>query len=240
MDDLRPTDSASPSAEDLGADAPDRHGHLAPIEDGLDFINTGRLVRGRRIEELGDVDAILGWLADHKLLHDDARARLRSRYEGDPALCEDDLDRIRHVRDALRGLLEANVANRPPSTADLRAVNRALRTHLVYVLVPARDGVSLDHQHVGDPIAGAVERLAECIARELSQGSPDRLRFCESPDCGEAFIDRSRTGRRRWCDMATCGNRAKAARLRERRRVSAATAAATTEARRLVSIEPSA
>jgi predicted RNA-binding Zn ribbon-like protein len=30
------------------------------------------------------------------------------------------------------------------------------------------------------------------------------------------FFDSSPTGRRRWCDMATCGNRAKAARHRAR------------------------
>jgi len=34
------------------------------------------------------------------------------------------------------------------------------------------------------------------------------------------FYDISRTGRRRWCDMATCGNRAKAARHRARARAS--------------------
>jgi predicted RNA-binding Zn ribbon-like protein len=32
------------------------------------------------------------------------------------------------------------------------------------------------------------------------------------------FYDESPTGRRRWCDMSTCGNRAKAARHRARRK----------------------
>jgi predicted RNA-binding Zn ribbon-like protein len=239
MDDERPLPVTPGSTSYLEPLEPDRHGHTAPIEDGLEFINTGRLVRGRRIEELGDSEAFLAWLSNHTLIHDDARARLRARHAAEPAVEAEDLDHVRRVRDALRGLLEANVDGRPPEPADLRLVNRALRTHYAYVLVPAADGVSLDHEHVGDPIAGALERLAECVARELSQGRPDRLRFCESPDCGEAFIDRSRTGRRRWCDMATCGNRAKAARLRERRRNSAAESTER-DARLLGSIEPSA
>ncbi|MEI8333026.1 MAG: ABATE domain-containing protein [Chloroflexota bacterium] len=240
MDDLR-TGARSPSdADEHGIAAPDRHGHLAPIEDGLEFINTGRLVRGRRVEELVDPDAMIAWLTAHNLLHDDARARLRARYATVPSSGEAAVALMRHVRDALRGLLEANVAGRSPAAADLRVVNGALRARSVYVLIPAPDGVSFDHEHVGDPIAGALERLAECVARELSQGRPDLMRFCESPDCGEAFIDRSRTGRRRWCDMATCGNRAKAARLRERRRASATIDAAVPDAPRLVSIEPSA
>ena len=240
MHDLRPIAPPLSGGDEHGHHALDRHGHLAPIEDGLEFINTGRLVRGRRIEEVGDPEATLAWLGGHNLLHDDAKARLRARYLADPAVGEADVALIQRVRDALRGLLEANVADRPAAAVDLRTVNRALRTNYVYVLVPAPDGVSLDHQHVGDPIEGALERLAECVARELSQGRPDRLRFCESPDCGEAFIDRSRTGRRRWCDMATCGNRAKAARLRQRRRVSAALDVAAPDAPRVVSIEPSA
>lgn len=222
---------AHPSAPTLlvSDDAPhdvDRHGHNAPLEDCLDFVNTGRLVRGKRTHEFaGPTDAI-EWFAARNLAHDDARQRLLARYASDPAAGEADLASIRRVRDAMRGLLEAAVSGRPPSRADLRTVNRTLQTHYVYVLVPAADGISLSHRHLGDTIAGALGRLAEALARELSQGMPERLRICESPDCSEAFIDRSRTGRRRWCDMATCGNRAKAARHRERRRMLAAAGSA--------------
>lgn len=212
-------------SDDRPVDA-DRHGHTAPIEDCLDFVNTGRLVRGRRAHEFaGPADAI-EWFAARNLAHDDARQRLLSRYGADPATGAADLEIIRRVRDAMRGLLKSAVAGRPPARGDLRTVNRILRTHYVYVLVPATDGVSLGHRHLGDPIAGALGRLAETLARELSQGTPERLRICESPDCNEAFIDRSPTGRRRWCDMATCGNRAKAARHREKRRLMTAVASA--------------
>ena len=48
--------------------------------------------------------------------------------------------------------------------------------------------------------------------------SPDlrRLRIC--PNCHWLFIDRSRNASRRWCDMLTCGNRAKAERHQRRHR----------------------
>jgi predicted RNA-binding Zn ribbon-like protein len=45
-----------------------------------------------------------------------------------------------------------------------------------------------------------------------------RIRECEAPDCNWLFIDQSRGGRRRWCDMSTCGNRAKARRYYDRHR----------------------
>jgi predicted RNA-binding Zn ribbon-like protein len=38
------------------------------------------------------------------------------------------------------------------------------------------------------------------------------LRRCANPECLWLFIDASKSGNRRWCDMASCGNRAKAAR----------------------------
>lgn len=44
----------------------------------------------------------------------------------------------------------------------------------------------------------------------------ERVHLCEGPGCGWMFVDRSKAGRRRWCDMALCGNRAKAREFRAR------------------------
>ncbi len=44
----------------------------------------------------------------------------------------------------------------------------------------------------------------------------ERLKRCENPRCGWLFVDRSRNRSRRWCEMATCGNRAKARRRARR------------------------
>jgi predicted RNA-binding Zn ribbon-like protein len=37
-----------------------------------------------------------------------------------------------------------------------------------------------------------------------------RLRQCANPQCRWLFLDDSKAGTRRWCSMASCGNRAKA------------------------------
>ena len=49
-----------------------------------------------------------------------------------------------------------------------------------------------------------------------------RLRICQGPDCSWLFIDSSKAGRRRWCDMAVCGNAAKSRRFLARSRLRAA------------------
>ncbi len=128
------------------------------------------------------------------------------------------LARLRRLRAAMRGVLVSAVERKSPDLADLAEINRAMRTHYIYELVPAQDGISLEHRHQGDPVDGAMSRLAESVARELIQGMPERLRICDNPACREVCTDTSRTGRKRWCDMSTCGNRAKVARHRARLR----------------------
>ncbi|OPX12458.1 CGNR zinc finger domain-containing protein, partial [Gordonia sp. i37] len=41
---------------------------------------------------------------------------------------------------------------------------------------------------------------------------PDRIRQCQHPQCVLWYLDTSRSGTRRWCSMAICGNRTKARR----------------------------
>lgn len=46
----------------------------------------------------------------------------------------------------------------------------------------------------------------------LVRRAPDRIRRCAGERCVLHFFDTSQNGRRRWCSMATCGNRDKASR----------------------------
>ena len=192
-------------------------GHLARLQTGLDFVNTLDLWPVSH-DHLDSPATALDWLVEHDLMHREARVHLLAQYESSPATGLEMLSRIGRVRQAMRGVLEAAAARRAPNATDLDELNRALRTHYIYELLPATDGVSLDHRHQGDPVDGAMARLAESIARELIQGDTSRLRICDDPHCKWVFKDTSRTGKRRWCSMRSCGNRAKVARHRARRK----------------------
>jgi predicted RNA-binding Zn ribbon-like protein len=52
----------------------------------------------------------------------------------------------------------------------------------------------------------------------LTKGRLERLKRCPGPGCGWLFLDHSKNGSRRWCAMATCGNRTKGRRHRARQR----------------------
>jgi hypothetical protein len=64
--------------------------------------------------------------------------------------------------------------------------------------------------------------LLSSVARDaidvLGGSRAARLKRCEGSRCALLFVDTSRSGRRRWCSMERCGNRAKVAAHRRRRK----------------------
>jgi predicted RNA-binding Zn ribbon-like protein len=208
------------AAETSHASVP--HGHQVTLETGLEFINTLEQKKGLPVDHLESAQTALQWFSANDLLHRDMLAAQSERLGEEPQSGERALARIRRVRAAMRELVDASVSHRPADARQVDEINRAMRAHYVTYLVPGPDGVSLDHRHEGDPIEGALGRLAESVAREVSQGHPERLRVCANDECRWVFNDTSRTGTRRWCDMSTCGNRAKVARHRARKREEAA------------------
>jgi predicted RNA-binding Zn ribbon-like protein len=63
--------------------------------------------------------------------------------------------------------------------------------------------------------------IVRSAAELLSSDERTLLRECAAETCSWLFLDRSRSRRRRWCDMATCGNRAKARRHYQRKKARA-------------------
>lgn len=56
--------------------------------------------------------------------------------------------------------------------------------------------------------------LAHAAATVLVETDLKRLKKCANSECVLVFKDTSKSGRRRWCSMDTCGNRAKVATFR--------------------------
>jgi predicted RNA-binding Zn ribbon-like protein len=193
------------------------HAHDVSLDDTLDFLNTDDTDDGFPAERLPSLDAALDWFVTRGVIHGEGADGVRRQAEADTLRGERELARVHAVRGALREVAQAVVDHRPPAPSALETVNRALHARQVIELVPSNDGcVAVDHRHVGDPIDDALARLTDPLVTELVSGHPERIKVCESDRCNWVFYDTSRTSRRRWCDMATCGNRAKAARHRAR------------------------
>lgn len=192
------------------------HRHTATLDDTFDFLNTDSLDgSGHRVEELAALTDATGWLAEHGLLHREEARRIEALPR---RRAEDSLMHVRAARAAMREIVEALVAARPADPAALEVVNAVLRARTVPELVVGDGSPTVGHRHVGEPLDGALAGLAEPLIVLVTAGEVDRLRICANDGCRWVFHDTSPTGRRRWCSMASCGNRAKAARHRARKR----------------------
>jgi predicted RNA-binding Zn ribbon-like protein len=115
---------------------------------------------------------------------------------------------IWHVADAL-------LDRRPIPEGDRSVLNElAMKPCLVPRLLPGPTRTWAGAQHA--------RSLLSSVARDAIDvlGGPraTRLKRCEGSRCALLFVDTSRSGRRRWCSMERCGNRAKAAAHRRRRK----------------------
>lgn len=173
----------------------------------LDFINTAYGAEGQAREVLSGDAAVVAWLQAAGLLEpsfDGAPKGLAklahelraaaSRLVREPGRMDpDDLALVDRIREQGRPLVELE---RDPGGARLREVRRR------------RD----------DGRASLLEPVASALAGLLTEGDLGRVRSCEAHDCTLLFEDTTRSGRRRWCSMALCGNRMKVAAFRSRTR----------------------
>ncbi|MDE3176134.1 MAG: CGNR zinc finger domain-containing protein, partial [Pseudomonadota bacterium] len=68
------------------------------------------------------------------------------------------------------------------------------------------------------PIEATLGPICLSALKLLQSADCGRVRQCPGDLCGWLFHDASRNGRRRWCEMQVCGNRAKQKRFAERAR----------------------
>jgi predicted RNA-binding Zn ribbon-like protein len=188
------------------------------LDAAIDFVNTAGLSRGKAFEDLTSADDAVHWLhAAGFLSHETALAEAR-RFSADPGAAERAVRAARATRAGLRELIDALAEEREPRADAIAAVNGALRVEETAQLVPAGMRLRVAFRRSGEPFDQALATIARLVADELSEGRPERFRVCENDTCRWAFYDKSRPGTRRWCEMSSCGNRAKAARHRARQR----------------------
>jgi predicted RNA-binding Zn ribbon-like protein len=127
-----------------------------------------------------------------------------------PAVSEAEFARALEVREAVYRLARASVTGGRRSRDDVELINAAAAAVPVTVVL-TETGVR--RAGTGD---AAVSTLARAAVTLL--GGPDaaRIRECADPPCTRLFVDTSRAGSRRWCEMTGCGNRTKAAGFRAR------------------------
>ncbi|MBC7789990.1 MAG: CGNR zinc finger domain-containing protein [Anaerolineae bacterium] len=187
----------------------------------LDFVNTDETRKGARLDMLADFESLVKWLNAAAVLDSERSASIRRRAQQQPAGATAALTDARRIRSALRLLAERGAMSSEVSSNTVVEINRVLgRSAGTRRLEGRADGAFVrSFVPVGDAFAGLMIPVVESAADALVFGELPRVRSCGDPRCHRVFFDNTKNRRRRWCDMATCGNRAKAARHRERAKV---------------------
>ena len=124
----------------------------------------------------------------------------------------------RQLRDAVRDALAANSEGKGDPRIAARMIGAA-RT-LAIDLHPDKEGhLALDLSPV-DSFATLGSQILAIAFQSQIEGTWERLKLCENPECAWAFYDSSRNRSGSWCRMGQCGNRLKNRAYRERHRAS--------------------
>jgi len=186
----------------------------------LDFANTvswrGSAEPADRLPTYGE---LVRFFVQSNLLSEVDARRLQREAARRPDVAARTLRRAVELREVLYRTFAGLAAGRSPRPSDLAMLNALLPAALAHLRV-APDGGRFGWGWDGSAVS--LDRLLWPVARDaavfLTSTDLSRLRTCGNPRCRWVFLDTTKSGTRRWCSMAVCGNRDKLRRFRQRRR----------------------
>jgi predicted RNA-binding Zn ribbon-like protein len=184
----------------------------------LDLVNTEAVSDGVPVDKLTGFGDLVAWLQEAGVITESgarqAEERLKGQAEGNAVLRQ-----ALALRSNLRRMAERLTNGRGPTDEQLEAINRLLAERPTHAKLVRRAGEwTLTQVPERESAMQLLVPLAESAAWLLAEGNRSLLRRCENPRCVLYFYDTTRNGRRRWCSMAGCGSRAKAAAYYRRQR----------------------
>lgn len=183
-------------------------GHLC-----LDFVNTWG-DRGRpETDGLQTYPQLLAFARQTSLINLEDQRGLESRALAEPSAALAAIQAARHLRESLYGIFSARAHDRSIPEQDLNRLNEALREAFPNLHLGLQEKALVwQWQRVGTALTSPLWPIARAAADLLTAAAPAPVKECGGAQCTWLFLDHSRGRSRRWCSMASCGNRAKASR----------------------------
>jgi len=177
--------------------------HFLGGRPSLDFVATQGERWRRNFERLREPADLGRWAVEAGLLAEP------------PAVRPTELAAAQELREAIYRTAKLAGEGRP-APADVELINDwaagpALAPRL------AADGAAAELQPGPAPTPALLSTLARDAIDLVTGPFAHRVRECGSDTCALLFVDTSRPGRRRWCSMEACGNRAKTKDYRKRK-----------------------
>ncbi len=199
-----------------------RMGELALLGGALclDFANTaGWRSQPEHAGVLRDYEDLIAW-ARHAGALDARQGRsLLKRAAAEPTRARAVHEQAVSLREALYRVFSSLAAARAAEPVDLARINGAVADAYRHLrLAPSGGGFVWDWHEADGALELPIWIVARSAADLLVSEDLKRVRECAGEKCDWLFLDASRNRSRRWCDMAACGNRAKAQRNYARKR----------------------
>nr|WP_240953471.1 CGNR zinc finger domain-containing protein [Sneathiella chinensis] len=175
----------------------------------IDFANSSRRF-GKDGEGLERLEELLTFLKSMGHLHEEEASTYHMYQFQNPDRCAAVMADLRSIRSrfiAVLGQMSSGWPMDPTFVGELNEKLEGFRTYLS--LTPAEGGMELSTRLADDGPEQLMYPIIKDIAEFLASEDGSRVRQCASDHCELFFINNSRNGRRRWCSMSTCGNRAK-------------------------------
>jgi predicted RNA-binding Zn ribbon-like protein len=192
---------------------------------GLDFLNTLATPLDEQVDWIDDGDGLVAWLLQARLVP--AKVVKLLKGEAMPGEFDTVAARARCLREWFRGFVKARSGRRhgADNLRELEPLNHLLNRDERF------DQIEVAEEDDGEGSTLRLQTLrrwrspdslllpiGEEIAKFLCSEDFQYVKPCEGSTCTLLFVDRTRGRGRRWCSMAICGNRAKQAALRNRRK----------------------
>lgn len=184
----------------------------------LDFANTGGFRGDPEGDHLTDYDTFVSWSRQAGIVDATQAERLRRLAVERPDEAAAVHMRAVALREAIYRLFARLALDLPPAPEDLAVINAELGPALAMARLEPRDGGFAWGWQEGDDLARLLWPVARSAADTLAAETPSAVRECAAEDCNWLFVDTSKNRSRRWCDMKSCGNRAKARRHQARQK----------------------
>lgn len=171
----------------------------------LDFINSEYGTGEERHDCFEDNLSVIDWLETAGLVPKGTEAP------------DDLLFEARQLRDAARAVVHAAMKS---VAANLTVINKVLQAGRPEIALQWDENTQRYRVEVcSDALssAGLLWPVADALVKLVTDDKFEYVRQCEAHNCILLFHDLSKSHRRRWCSMATCGNRMKVAAYRNRK-----------------------
>lgn len=202
----------------------------------LDFLNSICEPWGTPIEWLSNGTDLLAWMVQADLVPLNAAERLRQQIS--PDALDKTAAQARDLREWFREFIAGHAGEQleVSALANLDKLNRIIANDDVYRQIEPRATDTLDTDQMNPNARNSalqwrqhrrwlkpedlLQPIAQAMGDLICEANFERVKNCEDSKCPLWFHDTSKNHTRRWCMMAVCGNRAKAAAHRARKRSS--------------------